>query len=115
MGQNENKVKTYVQKLIEYTDYMIQVKRATMVKFPHGYCCSDSCGLAFSNYQARNYHEWKMHPGCAKYRKNTFWDWLFGIDQDGDKISSIYHSCMCQPYHENKCHECSSKFSGAYR
>lgn len=106
--------KTYAQKLLEYVKYMLQVKRGTRVKFPFGYCCDNSCGLAFSNYQVRNYHQCKEHPGCAKYRKKTFWDWLFDIDRP-ETLSSVYHSCVCQAYHEVKCSECSLKFRGAYR
>lgn len=106
--------KTYLQKITEYISYMIEVKKGKVIEFPFGYCCSDRCGLAFSNYQARNYHEWKEHPGCVRYRKNTFWDWLFDGDTDNGKSSGIYHSCVCSKNDINTCSEC-KRTMGVYR
>ena len=53
------------------------------------YCCSH-CDRTFPDYYTRNVHEFEVHPGCPKHRKETFWRWM----QDDD---SYAHSCRCKP------------------
>lgn len=67
--------------------------------FPKGgpYVCGGGCKRTFPNYYTRNYHEWKEHPGCPRFRKLTFWAWL--------REGGTYHSCRC--HHASECtHGC---------
>lgn len=68
-----------------------------------GYCCG-LCSLQFRSWNHRNFHEWKDHPGCKKYRVERFKDY------------TCYHSCMCRFDQNdlNRCDECNG-FKGAYR
>jgi hypothetical protein len=78
---------------LRYVFHNLVLPKPKVTFFPKGgsYVCGhgQNCNRTFPTYYARNFHEWKEHPGCPRFRKATFWDWL----RDDDRY---HHSCRCQ-------------------
>lgn len=66
--------------------WALNVEVPIITYFPDGgrYVCP-YCDRTFTTYFSRNVHEWRMHPGCPKYRKYSFKDW------------NMDHSFRCKP------------------
>lgn len=80
--------------LLEKLKYMFHnrvLPKPPVTFFPNGgpyVCGSGKCDRTFTTYYTRNFHQWKEHPGCPRYRKPTFGAWM--NEMTGD------HSSRCQ-------------------
>lgn len=84
------------EKISFFHKFLTAVCEAKEVAYPTGYICS-FCNMGYSNWQARNFHEWKEHLGCPKYRKKSLWNYLFDMDTDG--LPNVKHSWKCADDH----------------